>query len=91
MTHDEINTLHMSGTQFSLDSDEIDAALAHADLDPTTCTLAEAITACQEFANAWLAFGQFPTRRSPPTFASYRQTGQTTKNRLDGRANLKMC
>ena len=34
MTHDEINTLHMSGTQFPLDSDEIDAALAHADLNP---------------------------------------------------------
>ena len=62
MTHDEINTLHMSGTQFPLDSDEIDAALAHADLNPQTCTLAEALTACQEYANAWLAFGQFPTR-----------------------------
>ena len=62
MTHDEINTLHMSGTQVPLDSDEIDAALAHADLNPQTCTLAEALTACQEYANAWLAFGQFPTR-----------------------------
>ena len=75
MTHDEINTLHMSGPQFPLDSDEIDAALAHADLDPTTCTLAEAITACQEFANAVQAFGQYPTRggkRPPPLLSSKR-------------------
>ena len=62
MTHDEINTLHMSGTQFSLDSDEIDAALAHANLDPATCTLWAALTACREYANAAQAFGQFPTR-----------------------------
>ena len=45
-----------------LDSDEIDAALAAADLDPATCTPAEALTACQEFANAVQAFGQYPTR-----------------------------
>ncbi len=62
MTRDEIDTLHMSGPQFQLDSDEIDAALAHADIDPATCTLAEALTACQEFANAVQAFGQYPTR-----------------------------
>ena len=62
MTHDEINTLHMSGTQFSLDSDEIDAALAHANLDPATCTLWAALTACREYANAAQAFRQYPTR-----------------------------
>ena len=45
-----------------LDSDEIDAALAHANLDPQTCTLAAALTVCQEFANAAQAFGQYPTR-----------------------------
>lgn len=62
MTPPEINAIHMSGPQFPLDSDEIGAALAHADLDPATCTLAEAMTACQEFANATQAFGQYPTR-----------------------------
>ena len=62
MTRDEINTLHMSGLQFPLDSDEIDKALAHANLDPQTCTITEAVTACQEFANAAQAFGQYPTR-----------------------------
>lgn len=62
MTRDEIDTLHMSGPQFPLDSDEIDAALAAADLNPQTCTLAAALTACQEFANAAQAFGQHPTR-----------------------------
>ena len=61
-TPNEINALHASGTQFPLDSDEIDAALAAADLDPATCTPAEALTACQEFANAAQAFGQSPTR-----------------------------
>ncbi len=45
-----------------LDSDQVEAALSHADLDPATCTLAEAMTACQEFANAVQAFGQYPTR-----------------------------
>ncbi len=45
-----------------LDSDQVEAALAHANLDPTTCTLAEALTACHEFANAVQAFGQYPTR-----------------------------
>lgn len=62
MTPPEINALHASGPQFPLDSDEIDAALAAANLDPTTCTYAEALTACQEFANAIRAFGQHPTR-----------------------------
>lgn len=62
MTRDEIDTLHMSGPQFQLDSDEIDAALAAADLDPATCALTAALTACQEFANAVQAFGQYPTR-----------------------------
>ena len=62
MTPDEINALHASGTQFPLDSDEIDAALAHADLDPATCTFTAALTACQEFANAVQAFGKYPTR-----------------------------
>lgn len=49
-----------------LDSDQIEAALAHANLDPQTCTLAEAITACQEYANAVQAFGQYPTRSGKP-------------------------
>lgn len=62
MTPPEINALHMSGLQFPLDSDEIDKALAHANLDPATCTYAEAVTACQEFANAAQAFGRYPTR-----------------------------
>lgn len=62
MTPHEINTLHMSGLQFPLDSDEIDKALAHANLDPQTCAITEAVTACQEFANAIRAFGQQPTR-----------------------------
>ena len=62
MTPDEINALHASGTQFPLDSDEIDAALAAADLDPATCTFTAALTACQEYANAVQAFGQRPTR-----------------------------
>ena len=62
MTPDEINALHASGTQFPLDSDEIDAALAAADLDPATCTFTAALTACQEYANVVQAFGQRPTR-----------------------------
>lgn len=62
MTPAEINALHASGMQFPLDSDEIDKALAAANLDPTTCTCAEAVTACQEYANAVQAFGQQPTR-----------------------------
>lgn len=45
-----------------LDSDQVEAALAAANLDPQTCELAEAVTACQEFANAVQAFGQQPTR-----------------------------
>lgn len=44
------------------DSDQVEAALAAANLDPATCTIAEALTACQEFANAAQAFGQYPTR-----------------------------
>lgn len=62
MTPAEINALHMSGMQFPLDSDEIESALADANLDPLTCSYAEAVTACQEFANAIQAFGQPPTR-----------------------------
>ena len=62
MTPAEINDLHMSGMQFPLDSDEIDKALADANLDPTTCTYAEAGNACQRYANAIQAFGQPPTR-----------------------------
>jgi len=38
-----------------LDSDQVEAALAAANLDPQTCTIDQAITACQEF-------GQHPTR-----------------------------
>ena len=45
-----------------LDSDEIDAALAAADLDPATCTLWAALTACREYANAAQAFRKYPTR-----------------------------
>lgn len=45
-----------------LDSDQVEAALAHADLDPNTCALWAALTACQEYANAVQAFGQYPTR-----------------------------
>ena len=45
-----------------LDSDQVEAALAHANLDPATCTPAEALTACQEFANAAQAFRKYPTR-----------------------------
>ena len=45
-----------------LDSDQVEAALAAADLNPATCTLAAALTACQEFANAVQAFGRYPTR-----------------------------
>ena len=45
-----------------LDSNQVEAALAAANLDPATCTPAEALTACQEFANAVQAFGQYPTR-----------------------------
>ena len=57
-----------------LDSDQIEAALAAADLNPQTCTSAEALTACQEYANAVQAFGQFPTR-----------SGRAADGRTDGR------
>ena len=49
-----------------LDSDQVEAALARADLNPQTCTFAEAVTACQEYANAVQAFGQCPTRGGAP-------------------------
>ena len=62
MTSSEINALHASGIQFPLDSDEIESALADANLDPQTCAYVEAINACQEYANAIQAFGQPPTR-----------------------------
>lgn len=45
-----------------LDSDQVEAALAAADLNPQTCSFTAALTACQEFANAAQAFGQYPTR-----------------------------
>lgn len=45
-----------------LDSDQVEAALSAANLNPATCTYAEAVTACQEFSNAAQAFGQHPTR-----------------------------
>ena len=45
-----------------LDSDQVEAALAAADLNPATCTLCAALTACQEYANAAQAFREYPTR-----------------------------
>lgn len=53
---------HPPAYGLDLDSDQVEAALAHADLDPQTCTLTAALTACQEYANAVQAFGQYPTR-----------------------------
>jgi len=82
MTHDEINTLHMSGIQFPLDSDEIELALAAANLDPTTCTYAEAVTACQEFANAIRAFGKPPTRGGRRTGAGAPRGNQNNKRNV---------
>ena len=79
MTPAEINAIHMSGAQFPLDSDEIDAALTHANLDPLTCSYAEAVTACQEFANAIRAFGQPPTRGGRRTGAGAPKGNQNNK------------
>ena len=45
-----------------LDSDQVEAALTHADLNPQTCTLWAALTACREYANAAQAFRKYPTR-----------------------------
>ena len=82
MTPAEINALHMSGMQFPLDSDEIDKALADANLDPQTCTYAEAATACQEFANAIRAFGQSPTRGGRRTGAGAPKGNQNNKRNV---------
>lgn len=79
MTPPEINALHASGIQFPLDSDEIDKALAAANLDPQTCTYAEALTACQELANAIRAFGQPPTRGGRRTGAGAPRGNQNGK------------
>jgi hypothetical protein len=81
MTHDKIDKLHTSGAQIPLDSDEIDAALAAANLDPATCTPDEAITACREFANAMQAFKQYPTRMGAPV-------GNSNAKKADPRLNL---
>lgn len=66
-----------------LDSDQVEAALAAANLDPATCELAEAVTACQEFANAAQAFGQYPTRGGKrPNSGAPRGNSNATKTRL---------
>jgi hypothetical protein len=82
MTPNEINALHMSGMQFPLDSDEIDKALADANLDPQTCTYAEALTACQEYANAIQAFGKPPTRGGRRTGAGAPRGNQNNKRNV---------
>lgn len=82
MTPTEINNLHMSGMQFPLDSDEIESALAAANLDPTTCTYAAAIAACQEYANAIRAFGQSPTRGGRRTGAGAPKGNQNNKRNV---------
>jgi hypothetical protein len=79
MTPPEINALHASGNCIPLNSDEIDAALAAANLDPTTCTCAEAVTACREYANAIRAFGQPPTRGGRRTGAGAPKGNQNNK------------
>ena len=82
MTPTEINNLHMSGIQFPLDSDEIESALADANLDPQTCAYVEAVTACQEYANAIRAFGQSPTRGGRRTGAGAPKGNQNNKRNV---------